>query len=100
MALGLPLFELACGIALLTGYLGTIGLLSVSSMLVLFLAALVSALVRGLQIHCGCFGSDSWLDAAPGPTALRDIVLLTCSLYAYQYYLRRDAKILAAESGT
>ena len=85
MALALPLFELACGLLMLTGYSCATGLLSSITMLCLFLAALLSAVVRGLPINCGCFGAHSWLDANPWMALVRDSVLLLCALYAYRH---------------
>jgi uncharacterized membrane protein YphA (DoxX/SURF4 family) len=90
MALGLPLFELACGLFLLTGYFCTTGLLSVIGMLVLFLAALLVAVVRGLPVECGCFGAHSWLDANPLVALARDGVLLAGAVYAYRHCLARE----------
>ncbi len=92
LALGLPLFEFTGGLLLLTGYFCATGLLSIILMLVLFLAALASAIVRGLPIDCGCFGGQSWLDVAPGVSAARDSVLLPGALYAYWYCVARDAR--------
>lgn len=90
MALGLPLFEFVCGVLLLTGYFCATGLLGCILMLVLFLAAIVSALVRGIPVDCGCFGAHSWLDVNPWVSLARDGVLLLGALYAYRYYLTRS----------
>ena len=90
MALGLPLFELACGFFLLTGYFCATGLLSIIGLLVLFLAALLVAVVRGLPVECGCFGAHSWLDANPWMALVRDGVLLAGAVYAYRHCLARE----------
>jgi len=90
MALGLPLFELACGLFLLTGYFCATGLLSIIGLLVLFLAALLVAVVRGLPVECGCFGAHSWLDANPWMALVRDGVLLAGAVYAYRHCLARE----------
>ena len=97
MALGLPLFELACGLFLLTGYFCATGLLSIISMLVLFLTAVLVAVVRGLPIECGCFSGQSWLDANPGATLLRDGTLLAGAVYAYRQCLAME--LAAREQG-
>jgi putative oxidoreductase len=96
LALGLPLFELICGLLLLSGYFCTTGLLSVIGMLVVFLAAMVSAIVRGLPINCGCFGMHSWLDAKPWISMPRDMLLLFCAVYAYWYYTKCNARVRAS----
>ncbi len=91
LALGLPPFELICGLLLLTGYFCRTGLLSIISMLVIFLAAMVSVIARGLPINCGCFGMHSWLDTNPWISVSRDALLLLFAVYAYGYYIRQSA---------
>jgi hypothetical protein len=80
-------FELACGLSLLTVYFCATGLLSIISLHILFLLALLAAAVRGLPVDCGCFGGQSWLDANPWAALLRDGALLTGAVYAYRYCL-------------
>ena len=93
LALGLPPFELICGFLVLSGYFCGTGLLSIISLLVIFLAAMVSAIVRGVPIDCGCFGMHSWLDTNPWISVLRDMLLLLCAVYAYRYYIGCDARL-------
>ncbi len=66
VALILPWLELICGIFLLGGeYLrGSSAVLS--SLLVVFVFGIMSAMMRGLKIDCGCFGKEhatpvSWM---------------------------------------
>lgn len=96
-AFGLPLFELICGVFLLTRYLCRIGLLSSMSLLIMFFAAILSAELRGLPISCGCFGSRSWLDASLWLSISRDGILLFGAIYSYRHYLRCDVKSSAAD---
>jgi putative oxidoreductase len=91
VALGLPLFELACGMLLLTPRHCTTGLLSVISLLGIFLAALLSAVARNLPVNCGCFGAATFFDASPGVAFARDLGLLLCAILAYRYELTRDS---------
>lgn len=58
VATGLPWIELLCGLALIfgIGYRGA-SLLTLT-MLVIFTAAVISGLFRGLDISCGCFTQD------------------------------------------
>lgn len=51
----LPFVELFCGLLLISGYRVKSATLLVTGMNVLFMAALASAIVRGLDIDCGCF---------------------------------------------
>jgi putative oxidoreductase len=92
MALGLPLFELACGVFLVTGYFCMTGLLSIIGLLVLFAVAVLFAVVRGLPIECGCFGVQSWFDASPLAALLRDGALLAGAVYTYRHRLALESE--------
>lgn len=52
-----PYLEIVAGIALITGLQRRGAHLIIGSMLVVFIAFLVSAWARGLEISCGCFGT-------------------------------------------
>lgn len=54
----LPWAELLCGLAVLFGILQKGGSFLLTSLLVVFTAAVASALVRGLDISCGCYTQD------------------------------------------
>lgn len=87
LAWGLPLFEVICGILVLSGRFLRMGLLGIVAMLALFMAALMIALARGLSINCGCFGTHSWLDSNPWFSLVRDTILLGIALFLYIYCL-------------
>lgn len=81
VAIVLPWVELVAGLMLLLGARVRAGALLVAAMMVVFLAALVVALARGLDMSCGCFASQgaesdpiSWL------TVLRDVAWLALSV--------------------
>ena len=57
VALSLPPFEILLGIMLLTGLLARSASLGIAVLAIAFGLALGQALVRGLQVDCGCFGS-------------------------------------------
>jgi hypothetical protein len=61
LALGLPWLEIFCGLAVISGWLRTGGLLLLEIALLVFIGVLGSALARGRQIDCGCFGSAAHL---------------------------------------
>jgi uncharacterized membrane protein YphA (DoxX/SURF4 family) len=64
---GLPFAEIALGALLLAG-LGTRAVAAaVAVLLLVFVAAVLSAALRGLSIDCGCFGGGGRV--APGNTA-------------------------------
>ena len=83
IAFGLPVVEIAVGLALLAGVVVRTAALASALLLVVFLAAVGSAWARGLQIDCGCFGTGGRV--AAGETAyplevLRDVGLLLVAL--------------------
>jgi hypothetical protein len=55
VALIMPWLELLCGLGLIFGFLYRGSVLWVNALLVLFIAALTTTIVRGLNIECGCF---------------------------------------------
>lgn len=69
VALGLPPFEIACGLLMLMPPTRRVAALALALTSVIFFAALASALARGLTLDCGCFGvgapsrSRMWLEA-------------------------------------
>lgn len=81
LALGLPPFEILCGIALIAGPWKRQASFSIAVLCGVFLLALVSASLRGIQVECTCFGS-----ASPEPiwrSIVRDIVFLITALATY-----------------
>ena len=78
-AVVVPWLELVCGLLLIVG-LFTAGSSSVVAVLLLsFMAALAAALVRGLDIGCGCFSNKS-TDPITYWYLLRDFALVLVSL--------------------
>lgn len=74
----LPWLEFYCGLFLIIGIFKQASAAILSTLLLLFIFILFSALIRGLDIECGCFGSGanvSWF------RIIEDIVLLTMSLH-------------------
>jgi uncharacterized membrane protein YphA (DoxX/SURF4 family) len=88
LALALPWLEILAGLAVLTGWLRSGGLLMLNVSLVIFAVALASAWVRGLDVECGCFGSGR---GATGirDALLRDAVLLAVGLWLWHQWRRR-----------
>jgi putative oxidoreductase len=65
--------EVVVGLALVTGVLTRAAALVAGGMLLVFIAGLSQALLRGIDLKCGCFGGD---DAATWWTVLRDLGML------------------------
>jgi len=59
LALGMPPFEIACGLLLFWPPTRRVGALAIALLSVMFFAVLLSALLRGLTLDCGCFGSGA-----------------------------------------
>jgi uncharacterized membrane protein YphA (DoxX/SURF4 family) len=79
VAFGLPVVEIAVGLALLLGVFVRAAAIAAAVLLVVFIVAVGSAWARGLQIDCGCFGNGG--QVAAGETAypleiVRDVGLL------------------------
>jgi uncharacterized membrane protein YphA (DoxX/SURF4 family) len=72
VALVLPWLELCLGLALILGFWIRPGGALASGLLVVFLAAVVAALARGLHLSCGCFASQEAASEISPATLLRD----------------------------
>jgi putative oxidoreductase len=83
LALGLPVFEVACGLLLVMPRTRRFGALALVLISALFFVALLSALLRGLTLDCGCFGIGApsrprmWFELG------LDAVLFTSALLVY-----------------
>lgn len=78
LALVLPWLEALCGVFLILGMFRKASALLVSCLLAGFLVLITSAILRGLDIDCGCFGSLS--QKADYKLMLTDSLLLFFSL--------------------
>ncbi len=59
LALYLPWLEIICGLAVFAGAWRRSALVLLLALTVVFIAAITSAWMRGLDIRCGCFGAAS-----------------------------------------
>jgi protein-disulfide isomerase len=71
---GLPFLELALAVLLLVGLATRLAAVVSAALLVVFLAGIVSAAARGLQIDCGCFGGGGDLAAGQSTRYTTEIV--------------------------
>ncbi|MCP2520175.1 DoxX family membrane protein [Candidatus Aminicenantes bacterium AC-335-A11] len=86
-ALILPWLELICGIFLLTGILVRGSSFWISSMLFVFILLIISVLVRGQEIDCGCFGFIG--HKVDWTLLLQDLILFSLSLTILVSSLKR-----------
>ena len=87
MAIVIPMVELVAGLMLIFGIYVKGSAASISILLVVFLIALVQALIRGLDINCGCFSLDT--TSTKSDIVIRiveDIFLLIGSLVITFFY--------------
>lgn len=91
--------EIVVGLALVTGLWARAAALVAAGMLMVFVAGLSQALLRGIDLRCGCFGGD---DAADWWTVLRDLAMLVPALVVLFTPIpvpRREGTDLAAHLG-
>ena len=69
--------EIAAGVALIANVWARAAALLVAALMAVFTVGVASALARGIDLACGCFGGT---DAATWWTVLRDLVLLGLAL--------------------
>jgi uncharacterized membrane protein YphA (DoxX/SURF4 family) len=87
LAIFLPWLEFLTGLFLIIGKWAEGSLLIYSTLLIIFILALAQALVRGLDISCGCFSvnpsttSDVWL------RIIEDIAMLAVSIGLFKYHI-------------
>ena len=82
VAMTLPWLELFVGICLIGGIFVSGALLVSIAMGAMFTFGLGSALYRGLDISCGCFGTST-ADVINYGTLVRAVVVMLASLLAY-----------------
>ena len=91
VASSLPIFELIVGLFLVTGWRWRVGALSACFLLLIFLVALVSALIRGISIECSCFGTIAFLGVTPEAMLVRNSLLFLIAIFCYVAgFKRRD----------
>lgn len=79
LAMGLPWLEIFAGLAVMSGFLRSGGMLILNGSLVVFLIAITISWWRGIDIRCGCFGhSDA--TSSYRDLILRDLLLLLAGI--------------------
>lgn len=89
VAVYLPFLEVITGLALLTGLFYAGGLLLAISMLSTFSFGLITAIWRGLDITCGCFGRGMG-DLSPEWAIVRNSVLLGLCLILVYFLIKQS----------
>lgn len=93
LAYGLPIFEIATGLALVIDIRGSLGV--IVAQLLGFMAILLYAIHLGLDVDCGCFGLEEPGETGSGSlweSIIRDILMLGACLV--MYWIRRATDIV------
>lgn len=79
----LPWLELLCGFCILFGVFVRGSSLLLSAMLIAFTAGIISALLRGLDIACGCFTQDPTVGKIGWMKVVQNVTLLALTVFMY-----------------
>ncbi len=91
VAICLPWLELLSGILLVLGLWVEGSILILSGLMVVFIGALGINLARGLDVHCGCFITQS-SDPITILTLFRDSLFLLLAFYLFYLYQIRGVE--------
>jgi uncharacterized membrane protein YphA (DoxX/SURF4 family) len=83
LAMGLPPLEMILGVMLVTGWRVRVASLGVLVLSIIFAFALGQALMRGLQVDCGCFGSGKPSTLKTFLGLGRDVLLIAASSWLW-----------------
>ena len=92
VAISLPWLELLSGSLLVLGLWMEGSILILSGLMVIFIGALGINLARGLDVHCGCFITQS-SDPITILTLFRDSLFLLIALYLFYLYQIRQVQV-------
>lgn len=85
----LPFLELGCGLLLVSGYRAKSAALLIALLNLAFMAALVSVILRGLDIDCGCFRQGGG-KTSPWLALARDALFLAMAATAIWSESKRE----------
>ncbi|MDT8418920.1 MAG: MauE/DoxX family redox-associated membrane protein [Desulfuromonadales bacterium] len=86
----LPYLEILCGLLLLLNRWVRPSTLILGALNLLFMVALVSLIVRGIDIDCGCFRPDAEVKTSPLSALIRDLGLMALVLMIWFLDRRRN----------
>ncbi len=89
-ALILPWLELLLGVCLITGFWMPGATLTGTGLLTIFIGSLIFNQIRGLDIHCGCFSTETTGSPADLWTVVRDLFFFLVAIYlmVFEFYLK------------
>jgi len=92
-AMIVPWIEITIGITLLLGVWVTASALLLSGLTIVFIGLLLSAIVRGLNIECGCFSLDAEGSLVSWKRIFEDILILIGGIYLIWYQIKKQARL-------
>lgn len=99
VAITLPWIEIVAGVFLILGFWLVASAWLINMMTTVFIVAIASAVARGLDIECGCFGTVG--GRGVGLTAIaQDVGLLLCGLWIVWHYTRKTKAVATFTSST
>ena len=93
VAFTLPYIEILAGTLLIFNRRVRASALVAGGLNLVFIVALCSALVRGLDIDCGCFGSAGQGASTVLPALIRDLVIMVLVILIFRF--RKDDPVSA-----
>jgi len=94
-AIILPWLELLCGVCIILGIFYRGSIVWINVMMVVFIIALTSAVIRGLDIDCGCFKAAKSSGGSTLNSLLLDLGLIILTI---QLWLSRSKKWMLSKS--
>jgi len=92
-AIIIPWIEITIGITLLLGVWVTSSAFLFSGLTMIFIGLLLSAIVRGLNIECGCFSLDSEGSLVSWKRILEDALILIGGIYLIWYQIKKQVRL-------
>ncbi len=103
LAITLPWLELVAGVLVIAGAFSREASLTVGGMLVMFIAAILIAMSKHLEISCGCFASEAAASDIGWPKVLEDAGMLAGAVWIVVMgggRLSIDAVVKAGRAGS
>jgi uncharacterized membrane protein YphA (DoxX/SURF4 family) len=100
VAATLPYVEFLAGILLLLNVRVRPALAVVGSMTLVFMVALTSVWLRGLEIDCGCFDPGGGQDVTAGVALMRDVGLMVLVVLTWWLRSRETEKYVRRVTGS
>jgi uncharacterized membrane protein YphA (DoxX/SURF4 family) len=81
----LPMLEIVTGVSLILGVWRQGGLVLISLMSIMFIVALGSLIVRGINVDCGCFHQYDGVMATPAMGIAKNLIILALAGFSWPY---------------